>query len=143
MQLHQLNPKYKNKGIKRIGRGGKRGTYSGRGMKGQKSRAGARMRPALRDLIKRIPKLRGYKYKRMAKKVFALNLDVIQKKIGQGEKISPRLLLKKGIIQKVNGRLPEVKLLGGGDFDKKILIEGCKVSKSAKEKIEKAGGQIK
>lgn len=59
MQLHQLQPLYKLKDKKRIGRGGKRGTYSGRGQKGQKARAGHKIRPALRDLIQRLPKLRG------------------------------------------------------------------------------------
>lgn len=61
MQLHEVVPIHKNKSKKRIGRGGKRGTYSGRGMKGQKSRAGHKIRPAIRDLIQRTPKLRGAK----------------------------------------------------------------------------------
>jgi large subunit ribosomal protein L15 len=61
MQLHQIKPAHEanNKDKKRIGRGGKRGTYSGHGMKGQKSRAGHRIRPAERDLIQHLPKLRG------------------------------------------------------------------------------------
>ncbi len=54
-----LQPNIKEKSKKRVGRGGKRGTYSGRGIKGQKSRAGRKMRPAIRDLIQRTPKLRG------------------------------------------------------------------------------------
>lgn len=143
MQLHQLKPNNKFTKVKRLGRGGKRGTYSGRGMKGQKSRAGARIRPALRDLVKKIPKLRGYRHKMLRKNVFSLNLENLQKKLESGEKITPKILLKKGIIQKLKGVTPEVKLLGGGSFDKKLLVEGCGVSKSAKEKIEKAGGQIK
>lgn len=61
MQLHQIKPSHKLKTKKRIGRGGKKGTYSGKGMKGQKSRAGAKIRPELRDFIKKIPKVRGYK----------------------------------------------------------------------------------
>lgn len=60
MQLHELQPLHENKKEKRVGRGGKRGTYSGRGVKGQKSRAGHSIRPAERDLIQQIPKLRGY-----------------------------------------------------------------------------------
>ena len=59
MQLHELKPIHKNKESKKIGRGGKRGTYSGKGMKGQRSRAGARMQPIIRELTKRYPKLRG------------------------------------------------------------------------------------
>ena len=63
MQLHKLKPNYKAKKRKRIGRGGKRGTYSGRGIKGQKSRAGGKLRPEMRDIIKKIPKKRGYRFK--------------------------------------------------------------------------------
>jgi large subunit ribosomal protein L15 len=64
MQLHEIKPIYKIKKKKRIGRGGKRGTYSGKGIKGQKSRAGTRFEPIIRGLIKRYPKLRGYKFKK-------------------------------------------------------------------------------
>lgn len=63
MNLHQIAPANKSKSKKRIGRGGKRGTYSGRGVKGQKARAGRKIRPATRDLIQQIPKLRGSKNK--------------------------------------------------------------------------------
>ncbi|OGY60161.1 MAG: hypothetical protein A3B23_00070 [Candidatus Colwellbacteria bacterium RIFCSPLOWO2_01_FULL_48_10] len=63
MQLHELQPVYPNRSRIRIGRGGKRGNTSGRGQKGQKSRAGRRIRPAQRDLIQRMPKLRGVKNK--------------------------------------------------------------------------------
>lgn len=67
MQLHTLQPLHALKDKKRIGRGGKRGTYSGRGQKGQRSRAGRKIRPALRDLIQRLPKLRGAGNKRVRK----------------------------------------------------------------------------
>ena len=67
MQLHQLNPSYKKKSRKRVGRGGKKGTYSGRGLKGQKSRAGRKPRPGFAGgdtpLIKRFPKQRGQRGK--------------------------------------------------------------------------------
>ena len=59
MQLHQIQTKNSLKKSKRIGRGGKRGTYSGKGIKGQKSRAGAKIRPEIRDFIKKLHKLRG------------------------------------------------------------------------------------
>ncbi|MEX2054314.1 MAG: hypothetical protein WD883_02130 [Candidatus Colwellbacteria bacterium] len=59
MQLHELQPTHKNKTKKRIGRGGKRGTFSGKGVKGQKSRAGRKLRPGTRDLMQQTPKLRG------------------------------------------------------------------------------------
>ncbi len=63
MQLHQIQTGTRKKEKKRVGRGGKRGTYCGRGIKGQRARAGAKIRPALRDLIKKIPKIRGYRFK--------------------------------------------------------------------------------
>ena len=61
MQIHELKPKHKTSAKKRVGRGGRKGTYSGHGMKGQKSRAGRKMVPMIRELIKRYPKLKGYK----------------------------------------------------------------------------------
>ena len=60
MQLHELKPTKARKSVKRIGRGGKRGKTSGRGTKGQKARAGNSMRPEMRDIIKKLPKLRGH-----------------------------------------------------------------------------------
>jgi large subunit ribosomal protein L15 len=70
MQLHQLQPITKKKAEKRVGRGGKRGTYSGRGLKGQKARAGRKIRPAIRDYIQKLPKIKGAKrIPRQAKKI--------------------------------------------------------------------------
>jgi len=67
MQLHQIKPLNKRKSKRRVGRGGKRGTYCGRGMKGQRARTGAKVRPEIRDLIKKIPKIRGYRFKRKSR----------------------------------------------------------------------------
>ena len=59
MQFHNLKSKTKRKYAKQVGRGGTRGKTAGRGTKGQNARAGRKKRPELRDIIKRIPKLRG------------------------------------------------------------------------------------
>jgi ribosomal protein L15 len=59
MQFHTLKRKTENKKSKQVGRGGTRGKTSGRGTKGQNARAGHKKRPELRDIIKRVPKLRG------------------------------------------------------------------------------------
>ncbi len=146
MQLHELKPKYKLKKRKRIGRGGKRGTYSGKGIKGQKSRSGRRLKPIIRGVIKRYPKLRGYKFKSKAKSQRAnlviLNLEILEKKFQAGEKITPELLLNKELIHKIKKRIPKIKILGKGNIKKALVIERCFVSKSAKEKIEKAGGKV-
>lgn len=59
MQFHNLQAKTKRKRSRQVGRGGTRGKTSGRGTKGQNARAGRKKRPELRDIIKRVPKLRG------------------------------------------------------------------------------------
>lgn len=137
MQLHQLtSPKQKIR--RRIGRGGKKGTYSGRGMKGQKSRAGARIRPAIRDLIQKIPKLRGVpsaRYKKQGVKstkiIYAiLNLDVLEKTFEEGETVSPKILLEKRLVRRIGGKTPNVKILGKGELKKKLNFENIEMSKS-------------
>lgn len=143
MQLHELQPKHKNKGKKRVGRGGKKGTYSGKGNKGQSSRAGRKMVPIIRELIKRYPKLRGYRSFALNDYSAVVNLDILEKHSKAGETINPENLIKKGIIDMIKGRAPEIKILGKGKLTKQLVIENCKVSKSAKEAIEKAGGTIK
>jgi len=142
MQLHELKPKHKTKDKRRIGRGGKKGTYSGRGNKGQSSRAGRKMVPIIRELIKRYPKLKGYRRFVLDNYSTVVNLDVLEKS-KDGDVINPENLIKNGIIRRIKGKAPEVKILGSGKLTKKITVENCKVSKSAKEAIEKAGGTIK
>ena len=143
MQLHQLKPIHKRKRKKRVGRGGKKGTYSGRGIKGQKARAGARFQPAIRELIKKYPKLRGYKFKSKSSKPAIVNIEILAKKFKEKEKITPEILLNKGLVRKIKGKTPRVKILGRGEIKKPLIIENCEVSVQAKEKIEKAGGAIK
>ena len=143
MQLHQLKPAHKPKKRKRVGRGGKRGTYSGRGMKGQKSRAGRKLAPVIRELIKKHPKLRGYRYKIPKKNKTAVNLDVLEKEFKESEVVSPESLLKKKLISKIKGKVPKVKILSKGNLNKKLIVKQCEVSKTAKEAIEKAGGKVK
>lgn len=143
MQIHQVIPKTKSRKGKYIGRGGKRGTYSGRGIKGQKARAGRKMRPEIRDLIKKLPKKRGYRFKSFQKDSAIVNLDVLNKKLADNSEITPRILAEKGLVKMLGGKIPSIKILGDGETDKKFLVSGCLVSKSAKEKIEKAGGSVK
>ncbi len=146
MQLHQIKPSHKLKKRKRIARGGKRGNYSGRGIKGQKSRAGAGIRPAIRDAMMRLPKQRGrakHSFKSIFLKPVVLNLRDIEKKFKAGEIVSPQTLFEKGIIRKKGGKLPEVKILGAGEISKKLIFQDVLLSKSARVKIQKAGGTIK
>src|SRR3989338_9876912 len=143
MQLHNLKPNIKKKNKKRVGRGGKRGTYSGRGLKGQKSRAGHRIRPQIRDIIKKLPKKRGYKFKSFRIKPEIVNVGVLEEKFKDGDKITPNSILEIGLVKKIGNKIPKVKLLGDGNLTKKLLVSECQISKSAKEKIIKAGGEIK
>ena len=143
MQLHQLKPTQR-KTKKRVGRGGKRGTYSGRGMKGQGSRAGARFQPLVRTMFKKYPKLRGYKFSPITKRPqVSFNVGELEKIFDKDSVINTKSLLEKGIISTIGKRVPDVKVLGTGKVTKALTLEGIKVSGKAKEKIEKAGGSIK
>jgi large subunit ribosomal protein L15 len=143
MQIHELQPKHKKRAKKRIGRGGKHGTFSGKGMKGQTSRAGRKMVPMIREWIKKYPKLKGYRRFVMPNNTAVVNLDTLEKNSKDGEIINPENLLNKGIIRMIKGKTPEVKILGKGKISKKIVVEKCQLSKSAKEAIEKVGGSTK
>jgi len=143
MQLHELKRKHKNRNKKRVGRGGKHGTYSGKGIKGQKSRAGRKMVPIIRELIKRYPKLKGYRSFKLDNDFTIVNLEVLEKNSKDGDIINPENLIKSGIISNIKGKTPKVKILGTGKLTKKLVVENCKTSKTAKEAIEKAGGSVK
>ncbi|MEK7482592.1 MAG: 50S ribosomal protein L15 [Patescibacteria group bacterium] len=143
MQLHQLKPTHKNKDKKRVGRGGKRGAYSGRGMKGQKSRSGHNMQPVIRELIKRYPKLKGYRRASFAVKALIVNLNQLESAFSANDKVNPKTLLEKGLVSALAGKITRVKILASGEIKKPLTIEDCDVSATAKEKIEKAGGVVK
>ena len=131
-----------------VGRGGKRGKTSGKGGKGQTARAGGRPRPEMRDIIKRLPKLRGFG-KNRARTVnneqvlpVVINLSVIDAAFGAGDTVSPATLLAHKIIGTKKGKMPAVKILGTGEVTKKLTISGCLFSASVKAKVEKAGGSV-
>lgn len=142
MQLHEIKREHKNKTRKIVGRGGKRGKTSGRGHKGQKQHGGHGIRPEVRDLIKKLPKLRGYRFNSIQIKSTPVNLSDLEANFKAGETVTPKILVEKKMISKNNERKGSVKILGTGEISKKLVIEGCKVSKTAAESIEKAGGSI-
>lgn len=142
MQIHQLQPKHKNKSRKRIGRGGKRGTFCGKGVKGQSCRAGRKFQPIIRELIKKYPKMRGYRYAGRAVFIAVVSLSTLEKNFASGDKVNPDILLQKGLIDKMKNKTPQVKILANGDITKKLTINDCSVSASAIEKIKKAGGKV-
>ena len=146
MKIHELKRKVKNIKHVLVGRGGKRGKTSGRGGKGQTARAGHKARPVMRDIIKKMPKLRGRGKNintSIQIKPTVLNIGNLEIAYSSGEKVSPRTLVQKGLIQIWGGKKPKIKILGTGDLTKKLSISGCLVSNEAKTKIEKAGGSVK
>jgi large subunit ribosomal protein L15 len=145
MQLHQLQRNTPNKDAKRIGRGGKRGKTSGRGTKGQKARAGHRIRPAIREELKKLPKRRGrgmHGLRSIADRVCPVNISTLERVFSAGETITPAALVERRLVRLHRGSKPVIKILGTGELTKKLTISGCSVSASAKSKIEAVGGTI-
>ncbi len=156
MNINQLKPRTARTFAKRIGRGGKRGATSGKGTKGQQSRAGSYLRPGFRGGDNRLwqlfPKQRGASKKPGNKaphrkhrffqlkhgKSTVVNLGVFDQ-FSEGQEVSAEMLVAKGIIQNAKG---PVKVLSGGVLKKKIILKGFVFSDSAKTKITKAGGTI-
>ena len=140
MQIHDLKVKIQKK-KRRIGRGGKKGTYSGRGMKGQKSRSGANVNPIFEGgrstLIEHLPKIRGFKSHHPKNQV--VDLEKIEKYFADGDTVNPQSLLAKKIVDNMKVK---IKILGDGELSKKLTVEKCLVSKTAKSKIEAAGGKV-
>jgi len=149
MQLHELQAATPKKAAKRIGRGGKRGKTSGRGHKGQKARAGNSTRPEMREHIKKIPKLRGHGINRSrtvnAEKVrpVAINIAALEAGFEAGAVVNRKTMVAAGVLATIRMKAPAVKILGNGDLTKKLIVEDCQVSASAKSKIEAAGGSVK
>lgn len=148
MQTHILKAKTKRASTNRVGRGGKRGKTSGRGTKGQKARSGHRMRPEMRDLIKKLPKLRGHG-KNRARTVrtdrvtyMPVNVGSLEAAFTSGDTVNAETLFKAGLIKSASGRFKRAKILGAGELTKKLEISGIPVSASAKAAIEKAGGSV-
>ncbi len=140
MQLHDLKSK-DEKDKKRVGRGGARGTYCGRGVKGQKARAGSGGEPLIRRIIKRYPKLRGYR-RTSGRKNAVVNVGSLENSFEDGEKTTPKALVEKGLIRRKDGKIPPIKILGEGKLENSLTIESCQVSASAEKKIKKAGGTV-
>lgn len=143
MQIHELSVEGK-KDRKRVGRGGKRGTYSGRGSKGQKARSGAKIDPLFEggrsSLVERMKKVRGAKS--IHPKKTTVTTEKLEKIYVDGEIVSlESLLLKKILTKKIvrNG----VKIVSKGDLTKKLTIGGdVLLSKSAHDQVLKAGGKV-
>jgi large subunit ribosomal protein L15 len=139
--LHNLQVKKgSRRKPKRVGRGDAsgKGTYSGKGQKGQRSRSGASgfNRRGLNTLLHNTPKFKGQKRRRPHMGV--VNVSELEKHFNDGSTVTATHLIKKGLISTAkNG----VKILSQGDITKKITIYANAFSEKAVEKIEKAGGR--
>jgi large subunit ribosomal protein L15 len=152
LNLHSLSPAQPRKDRKRVGRGmgSGKGRYSGRGLKGQKSRSGSHKLPAgfeggQMPLDMRLGKLRGNTsadampigpFRTYSQPV---NLRDLEARFDAGADVSPEALVEKGLLR--NTRV-DVKILGSGELTKKLAVSAHGFSKSAKEKIEAAGGSV-
>lgn len=148
MQTNTLKARTPRKTSARVGRGGKRGKTSGRGTKGQNARAGRKKRPEMRDLIKKLPKLRGHGKNRARTvradrvRYVAVNLASLEAAFNAGDTVNPETLLKAGLVKTASGRIQRAKILGSGELSKKLEVSGIPASASAKAAIEKAGGSV-
>jgi large subunit ribosomal protein L15 len=151
LNLSNLSPAQPRKARKRIGRGqgSGKGRYSGRGLKGQKSRAGShKMRPGFAGgqmpLVMRLPKLRGSTSKdAMPVGPFRTETQPVNvrdlERFDAGTDVTPELMLAHGLVS--SSRI-DVKVLGDGELTKKLTVTAHRFSGSAREKIEKAGGKV-
>ena len=127
-----------------VGRGMSSGSGKscGRGMKGFHSRSGNRMNKTLEGgqmpLFRRLPQ-RGFNNARFAKKYTPVNLFLLEKGFADGEEVTAEALLERGLIDK---KRDGIKVLGTGELTRKLVVKTHRVSASAKEKIEKAGGEV-
>ncbi|MBI4122587.1 MAG: 50S ribosomal protein L15 [Parcubacteria group bacterium] len=140
--LHNLQrPSSNKRRKKRVGRGGGsgKGTYSGKGLKGQRARSGGRRglarRAAFQQLLIRTPKLRGFK--RASPEVAEVNLEALEAAFGAGQLVTPAVLIQKGLARKAKGG---VKILGRGSVSKKLTVRAHAFSRSARLAIEAKGG---
>ena len=141
--FNTLKPTTENKKRKLVGRGSKRGKTSGRGTKGQKARAGHKIRPMMRDIIKKLPKLRGRGKninKAFRTTAVAINFSVINAQFPNGGRITPATLHAKGVLRREGGTFPKVKILAGGTLASKISVFDCEVSEAARAAIVALGG---
>jgi len=152
LNLHSLKPAQARKDRKRVGRGlgSGKGRYSGRGIKGQKSRAGSHKLPAgfeggQMPIDMRLPKLRGNTsadampigpFRTYSQPI---NLRDLEGRFEAGAEVSPEALVEKGLLKTTR---VDVKILGSGELTKKLAVSAHGFSKSARAKIEAAGGSV-
>jgi len=143
MKLHELSPapgSVKSRFRKGRGIGSGNGKTAGRGHKGQNSRSGGGVRPGFEGgqnpLYRRLPK-RGFTNARFKKDYAIINLKTLER-FSDGEEITLERLLSEGLVKK---ELSGLKVLGAGEFTKKLTVKAALFSENAKNKIESLGGK--
>ncbi len=147
MKLHDLQPAAgSRKAKKRVGRGlgSGQGTYAGRGRKGQHARSGGTKAPYHEGgnlpTVRKLPFVRGVGFTSRDKVYFApVNVDDLAQEFSAGQEVNPMTLVEAGLVHSV--REPVV-VLGRGDLDKALAVKAHRVSETARQKIEQAGGSI-
>lgn len=144
MQINTLKISTPKKKRKTIGRGGKKGTYSGKGNKGQKARSGAKVDPLFEGgrstLIDHMKKKRGFKS--LATKATTVNVLKLEENFADSSVVTIEELVKVELIRKSQAT-SRVKILGNAAIKKKLTIaKEIMISASAKKSIETAGGKV-
>ncbi len=152
LNLHSLQPAQPRKARKRVGRGmgSGKGRYSGRGIKGQKSRSGSHMMPAgfeggQMPIDMRLPKLRGntsadaMPIGPFRTYTHPVNLRDLEARFEAGAEVTPDSLVAAGLIKNTK---TDIKILASGELTKSLSVTAHGFSKTAKEKIEAAGGTV-
>jgi large subunit ribosomal protein L15 len=151
LNLSNLKPAQARKDRKRVGRGmgSGKGRYSGRGIKGQKSRSGShKMRPGFEGgqnpLYMRLGKLRGGSADALPvgphrTSTAPVNVATLEERFEAGAEVTPEALVEKGVLKNTR---TDVKVLGNGELTKKLVVTVHAVSATAREKIESAGGSV-
>ncbi len=145
MQLNDLQLVQKRKKKKTIGRGGKKGTYSGKGNKGQKARSGAHVDPLFEGgrstLVDHMKKKRGFTSYKPKRNI--IQLEVLEKTFKNGDTISSETLMVAKLIARKDLHLG-IKILGNAKLTKKFIVAAeIYLSDGAKNAIIGAGGEVK
>src|SRR5690349_7554807 len=118
------------------------GKTSGRGHKGQKARTGGAIRPGFEGgqmpLHRRLPK-KGFSNARFQDDIAVVNVGSLSEVFEDGATVNAESLVEKGLVR---GQIDAIKILGDGEVTRKLTLQVDKISASAKEKIEKAGGTV-
>lgn len=144
MQVNTLKIKHPRKKKKTIGRGGKKGTYCGKGNKGQKARSGCKIDPLFEGgrstLIDHMKKKKGFKS--LVAKATVVKLEALDSMFKDGELVNMEALVEKNLIRKIQAS-GVVKILGNTEIKTKLTIaKNIKMSATSKAIIEKAGGKV-